>query len=587
MDKPTVLLVGCPDLAGPLRAANVAVLSDGREDQGVVAQRADEARRAGHDYAVVMARPSPVLVAWAQAQATQWHRVVILAEPGQQAASLPSATVLSLPTYIYDLLGALGTKAVGGVVGSAEISVDLSVQPTQHRPGLGLGPVAYQPEPEAGAEPEDWGGPVAYQLEPEAGAEPEDWGGPVAYQPEPEAGAEPEDWGGPVAYQPLDDLADVADVAWQFAVPEASPEVPTGREAGLEAGPEPATKPEAVPVAGQPTGDLYSPTKPGPAQSVTARPAPVPRPTIGPGSKVDNQHNRLASDEVFRRQAAARHDERMAPLVICFAGKGGVGKSTLALALANRATSAGLKAVVVDANRGQGDLRKYLRVGQAWLPSVVDAAVSGDPQRALATPERLMATRPSGLPSLAFGAVLAPTDSQADPALVTPDVYRSVVRAMRQSAGIVVVDTQIVEAADTSGMVERFLVPELLAGAWGLGLSDTSVGVDNLLRRLYMLSARGVGAERLMVALNRVEPESGLNQEAMARLVEPYAAWMGAVGMDTAIATAFESGGIPASQELAALLDRILWRLTGLDAFSPERKAPASKGRKWRWPWQR
>ena len=568
MDKPTVLLVGCPDLAGPLRAANVAVLSDGREDQGVVAQRADEARRAGHDYAVVMARPSPVLVAWAQAQATQGHRVVILAEPGQQAASLPSATVLSLPTYIDDLLGALGTKAVGGVVGSAEISVDLSVQPTQHRPGLGLGPVAYQPEPEAGAEPEDWGGPVAYQ-------------------PEPEAGAEPEDWGGQPGIVPLDDLADVADVAWQFAVPEASPEVPTGREAGLEAGPEPATKPEAVPVAGQPTGDLYSPTKPGPAQSVTARPAPVPRPTIGPGSKVDNQHNRLASDEVFRRQAAARHDERMAPLVICFAGKGGVGKSTLALALANRATSAGLKAVVVDANRGQGDLRKYLRVGQAWLPSVVDAAVSGDPQRALATPERLMATRPSGLPSLAFGAVLAPTDSQADPALVTPDVYRSVVRAMRQSAGIVVVDTQIVEAADTSGMVERFLVPELLAGAWGLGLSDTSVGVDNLLRRLYMLSARGVGAERLMVALNRVEPESGLNQEAMARLVEPYAAWMGAVGMDTAIATAFESGGIPASQELAALLDRILWRLTGLDAFSPERKAPASKGRKWRWPWQR
>src|SRR5579875_3748665 len=568
MDKPTVLLVGCPDLAGPLRAANVAVLSDGREDQGVVAQRADEARRAGHDYAVVMARPSPVLVAWAQAQAAQGHRVVILAEPGQQAASLPSATVLSLPTYIDDLLGALGTKAVGGVVGSAEISVDLPVQPTQHRPGLGLGPVAYLPEPEAGAEPEDWGGPVAYQ-------------------PEPEAGAEPEDWGGQPGIVPLDDLADVADVAWQFAVPEASPEVPTGREAGLEAGPEPATKPEAVPVAGQPTGDLYSPTKPGPAQSVTARPAPVPRPTIGPGSKVDNQHNRLASDEVFRRQAAARHDERMAPLVICFAGKGGVGKSTLALALANRATSAGLKAVVVDANRGQGDLRKYLRVGQAWLPSVVDAAVSGDPQRALATPERLMATRPSGLPSLAFGAVLAPTDSQADPALVTPDVYRSVVRAMRQSAGIVVVDTQIVEAADTSGMVERFLVPELLAGAWGLGLSDTSVGVDNLLRRLYMLSARGVGAERLMVALNRVEPESGLNQEAMARLVEPYAAWMGAVGMDTAIATAFESGGIPASQELAALLDRILWRLTGLDAFSPERKAPASKGRKWRWPWQR
>jgi intein/homing endonuclease len=264
-----------------------------------------------------------------------------------------------------------------------------------------------------------------------------------------------------------------------------------------------------------------------------------------------------------------------------------VHNSTAALALAQQAAAAGLKAVVVDANRGQGDLRKYLRVGQAYLPSVVDAAVSGDPERAITSPERLAATRPSGLPALAFGVVLAPTDAQADPALVTPDVYRSVVRAVRGAADLVVVDTQIVEAADTSGMVERFLVPELLAGAWGLGLSDTSVGVDNLLRRLYMLSARGVGPERLMVALNRVEAQSGLNQEAMVRLMQPYATWMGAVGMDPAVATAFESGAIPASPELAALLDRVLARVTGLSAFAPEQKGGGAKTAKTRRRWLR
>jgi intein/homing endonuclease len=241
-----------------------------------------------------------------------------------------------------------------------------------------------------------------------------------------------------------------------------------------------------------------------------------------------------------------------------------VHNSTLALSLGEQASSLGLRSIVVDANRGQGDLRKYLRVNQAYLPSVVDAATSGDPTRAITTPERLAAARPAGLPVPSFATVLAPTDTQVDPSLVTPEVYREVVGAVRGLADLVIVDTQIVEATDIGGMVDDFMVPELVSGAWGLGISDPSVGADNLLRRIYMLSARGVGPARLMVCLNRVEPSSGLNQEAMARLVEPYATWMGAIGIDPHITTAFESGAIPTSPALEELLGRVLGRVTGI-----------------------
>jgi intein/homing endonuclease len=253
-----------------------------------------------------------------------------------------------------------------------------------------------------------------------------------------------------------------------------------------------------------------------------------------------------------------------------------VHNSTMALSLGELASSLGLRAVVVDANRGQGDLRKYLRVNQAYLPSVVDAAASGDPMRAITTPERLAAARPAGLPVPSFATVLAPTDSQVDPSLITPAVYREVLAAVREIADIVIVDTQIVEAADVGGMVDNFMIPELLGGAWGLGISDPSVGADNLLRRLYMFAARHIGPERLMIALNRVEPSSGLNQEAMARLVQPYATWMGSVGMDPSIVTAFESGAVPSSPELDELLGRVLGRVTGI---APAPVAPREQER--------
>jgi hypothetical protein len=251
-------------------------------------------------------------------------------------------------------------------------------------------------------------------------------------------------------------------------------------------------------------------------------------------------------------------------VIICFAAKGGVGKSTLTLSLGELASSLGMRALVVDANRGQGDLRKYLRVNQAYLPSIIDAATSGDPSRAITTPERLASARPSGLPVPSFSTVLAPTDAQFDPALVTPAVYKEVLEAVRGLADLVIVDTQIVEAADIGGMVDEFMIPELLGDAWGLGISDTSPGADNLLRRIYNFHAKGVHPDRLMVAVNRAEPSSRLNLDAMMHLVEPYATWMGAINTNPSITTAFEGGAIPSSPAMDDLLGRVIERVTGV-----------------------
>jgi Mrp family chromosome partitioning ATPase len=627
-----VLLVGCPALASPLRAAKAVVLSGGAEPPEEIARTAAEMHKAGRDYAVLVANPTGPVAAWAQAQIAQRRTVVVLAGSGDTHAFPPAARVVRLPATVDQVVEALGGKAVGGMVGTALVGTDLSVRPTRSRPGLDLltgpGPVPAAPattpspsgeedgtgfeEPPRGQggyeEAVDFGGPIAIGGHAGAdlpGATDDDRTG-FEEPPRGQGGYEEAvDFGGPIAGPDgspgeagyLGPGTSLADADWQLAVPEAG-----GPADGFPplGGPPPAPPgdfgPEAVPPGAAPRHGPGAPQGTAPVGAGTPVAAPADLPTGLVSDEVFDREparpakrtsevppGRLVTDEVFGRPAQGPAEEHVAPLVICFAGKGGVGKSTTALALGQQAAEAGLRAFVVDANRGQGDLRKYLRVGQAWLPSVVDAAISGDPARAFTMPERLVATRPNGLPALGFGVVLAPTDAQADPTLVTPEVYRRVARAARQAADLVVVDTQIVEAADTSGMVERFLVPELLAGAWGLGISDTSVGVDNLLRRLYMLSARGVGPERLMVALNRVEPQSGLNQDAMVRLVSPYAAWMGAIAMDPAVATAFESGGIPTSAELRSLLAKVLWRVLGLGPppDASEKKAGGTRRKRW------
>ena len=112
-----------------------------------------------------------------------------------------------------------------------------------------------------------------------------------------------------------------------------------------------------------------------------------------------------------------------------------------------------------------------------------DAAVSNSPdvfRDVLINPKQLTALRGARSP-LHFGVILAPPKDQADNQIVTSRAYAAAIEYARRQADLVFIDTQTIEAQDTTGLIDDVVVPLLLSGAWGLGLSDSSTeGVENL-----------------------------------------------------------------------------------------------------------
>ena len=333
--------------------------------------------------------------------------------------------------------------------------------------------------------------------------------------------------------------------------------------------------------------------QPAPAQDLRP-PVPAERGWVAPVQRSEVIPETFDPAQLFRSPSPAAplpaaSRTRLAPVVITFSGKGGVGKTATALALAQRSARVGglAKVLLVDANRGQGDVRKYLRLRPGALASVYDAAASADPRRAIVPPKQLNATRDETLAPLSFGVALAPDDEHADSTAVPTAAYRSVIDYARSRFDLVVLDTQIVEASDTSGLIDDLVVPLLTDGAYGVALSDTSMaGVQNTLARVNMLIGRGVSRDHLMLGVNRASPESGLDEEIMRRRCEPLATWVGMVQVDPKVASAFEQGFIPGDPDApetpaySAMLDAILHRATGLAVFDTHLEQPTKHRRR-------
>ncbi len=361
------------------------------------------------------------------------------------------------------------------------------------------------------------------------------------------------------------------------------------------------TQPPPSPFEAEPTPQQPTPQQPTPQGVATTEvasidlrpPVPTERGWVAPVARSELLPDSFDPADLFRSQTSApapsARASRRAPVVITFSGKGGVGKTATALALAQRAATKGslARVLLVDANRGQGDVRKYLRLRPGALASVYDAAASGDVRKAIVGPKRLAEHRDPSLAPLAFGVVLAPDDEHADPTTTPTAAYRSVVDFARERFDLVVLDTQIVEAADTSGLIDDLVVPLLLEGAYGVALADTSMaGVQNTLARVASLIARGASRDHLLLGVNRASPESGLDESLMRRRSEQLATWVGLVPTDPQVASAFERGFIPgdpdapATPAYTAMLDAILARVTGLAAFDAHLAdhSPAKRG---------
>jgi MinD-like ATPase involved in chromosome partitioning or flagellar assembly len=324
---------------------------------------------------------------------------------------------------------------------------------------------------------------------------------------------------------------------------------------------------------------------------------PPPVPAQAPSAEVRRdlptpvRREDLAESMFTRTRPTTSTNERRAKVVFVFAGKGGVGKSTATISLAERAATvvSGLRVIAVDANRGQGDMRTFLKLDGADVPSIYDAAVSRNPdvfRDVLINPKRLSGHRVDRAP-IHIGVILSPEKDQSDPSVVTSQVYAKAIEYAKTKADLVFIDTQIVESFDTSGIIDDVIVPSLLDGAWGLGLADSSTpGVQNLMWVLNNFVERGVSTSRLMVALNKVAPDSLIDADTMSQYVERYATWMGIAATDPLVEHTLNLGELPGSSsvgatpEFTALLDRVLFHITGITTFSQiSNNTPPSKTR--------
>lgn len=344
--------------------------------------------------------------------------------------------------------------------------------------------------------------------------------------------------------------------------------------------PAPAQPDHAQPGYAQP-----DPVEPGYAQpeyqQPAAQPAYDPTPAyVDPQDAVDAMFAAAAPPEAPQQvQAPRRIRGHGGPLAIICAEKGGVGKTNTTLALAQRAAdlAPGKRVVLVDMNRGQGDIRKYLKLGGAQVPSILDAAISGNIAEAVLSPDQVTAARHSSLPPISFGVVLAPEPEAADPRIVTPDVYQRVIDLVRDQADLVFVDTQIIEIHDTSGLVDGLIVPALAHDAFGVTLTDTSApGVSNLVTMLGYFAQQGVPSNRLMIVINRAL--AGYDTNVLRGMLQKYGIFAGAVEEKSLLARQANMGRIPHNDpSLAPVLDSVLLRITGWPCFQPAAPVTSKK----------
>ncbi|HEX9229281.1 MAG TPA: P-loop NTPase [Arthrobacter sp.] len=316
------------------------------------------------------------------------------------------------------------------------------------------------------------------------------------------------------------------------------------------------------------------------AEFFTQQTAPAPRQNapLGFGGAQPGDSSGIFDDfEASRLQGTGRSAAGLASFIISYSGKGGVGKSTASLQLAHKAAASGLKVVLIDGNSGQGDLRTYLRLNRTDLPTIYDAAI-GPIKNAILTPDVINRHREQNLGEVKFAFIAAPPDDINDPDVVTHGVYRRVIEFARRNADLVIMDTQIIESADRTGVVTQLILPALVHDAWGVGVTDmTNVGVNNLNNRLRKFLREEVPIDRLMVMINRVHPE----QLEMASKATTYfhdkATFLGSVEMDAGIGQDMNAGRINISNpQLGSIMAKVLLRVTGNEFFRAEAEgAPA------------
>lgn len=348
----------------------------------------------------------------------------------------------------------------------------------------------------------------------------------------------------------------------------------------IESAPASAPGWDAAPAAPAPV----APAAPVAAPSVAApAPAPAPAAFTAPVAPAYAEPVAAPAPAPAAMAAAPVYETEGAHTIMSTAGKGGVGKSSIALALGERAARLGkMRVVVLDGNRGQGDLRTYLRLARAPLPTVYDVAAGADPASVIIRPDQIAANRLASLEPVQFAVALAPLSGMAGRDVVTSDVYGQVLDTARAVADLVVVDTQIAESSDTSGLFDDVWVPAMAQYAHMVGITNlNAASIDNLTERILEFRGAGVDVDHINVILNDVPEEVDYDQQRTAEHLGKLGWLRGAVRRDTSIIASNNAGEVPwDNPALAPVLDAVLFAVTGMEEFGPKtpiQGAPAKR----------
>lgn len=340
---------------------------------------------------------------------------------------------------------------------------------------------------------------------------------------------------------------------------------------------------EVAPVLAEPTPVPIEPT-PAPVEdsSFQAFPAvddtPTPAPYVPPAAVVSEAPSFTPPIATVVPQPQVAHsymppaltlNKAQGQVLFSFAAKGGVLKTTTAIATAQRAANAGLKVTLIDANRGQGDIDTVLRIPQC--PTIYDFAIGAPIEDIHLSPERIGSMRPTVLEKVNFAFIAAPRDGTSDKNIVTSQVYREAIDYARSVSDLVVIDTQIAEDTDNSGLFDEVFIPLMRDDAWVLALSDASVqSIDNIFSRIAYLEQRhGVDPGRILFLMTRLGEKEESIAEEIANTCTAMATPMGFIKAAHDAVSLQSTGSLLADHEaFAPVLDSVLFAVTGKNEFA-------------------
>jgi CO dehydrogenase nickel-insertion accessory protein CooC1 len=222
---------------------------------------------------------------------------------------------------------------------------------------------------------------------------------------------------------------------------------------------------------------------------------------------IDQNQGILDSDTiapVFGIQPA----QRQTKVIVCFSGKGGTGKTTTAVLLAHIASTIGgvERVVLLDANRGQGDVRTYLGVKSVVVPSMYDLTHPGiQVKDIMISPDQMK--NAIGNSTIRFYTVLAPRAEDANPEKVSNMLYTSAIDQLMSNVDLIVIDTQTSEVVDVPAIMTQVMVPILRGNpnGYAVGIPDSSMpGIRNTQAIARSMINAGVKAEQISFLFNRM-----------------------------------------------------------------------------------